>query len=611
MASIGNLLTRDLRWEVLPALRKAGGQRELLFGRDGLRLAEWLVAGTAGIIKQGPHRAVYRVQLPRLDFIIKWYPRTSGKKRLRKWVQSSPARQEYDLAQAVAARNIPTVEPLALGESPGGASCLLLRTIADVQPLGHFLEWILPHVEQARQTPIRQRLAKRLGEFLAAMHDAGVTHRDLHPGNLLFRLEGDEPSFYLVDLHGVALGEPLGWRASRANLVVLNRWFMLRVSRADRLRFWHAYRRARTTMTWTDGLAPAGSKAGAKGKRGQSGLTRRAVRELEGRTLISNLRFWQAQDRRCREDGRYYRKVSSAVAAGHAVADLDTTTVSELLADPDAIFKQPGVTLLKDSPSSTVVEFDLTLNGRVRRVIYKRFAVTSWTDPLVALVRRTPALRSYVMGHGLRLRGLPTPRPLAVWHRYRAGLPHEGYLLTEKAPAAEELGAFIAGLVAKPAPERTYLLRQTIDRIARLIADLHERRLSHRDLKAANILMCERPWTLAEAEQQRRHGTTPSVSAKNDADDRSSEVYPWLIDLVGVSRQNQLSHGRRIQNLARLNASFLNQRLVTRTERLRFLRVYLHWGLRGKFGWKRWWRQIAQATAAKVQQNLRNGRELS
>jgi hypothetical protein len=44
---------------------------------------------------------------------------------------------------------------------------------------------------------------------------------------------------------------------------------------------------------------------------------------------------------------------------------------------------------------------------------------------------------------------------------------------------------------------------------------------------------------------------------------------------------------------------------------VRFLRVYLRWGLRGRIGWKRWWRQIEEATARKVRHNLRSGRPLS
>src|SRR5947208_2551132 len=78
----------------------------------------------------------------------------------------------------------------------------------------------------------RQRLAAALGRFTAWMHNAGVLHHDLHAGNLLVRWADDEPELFLIDLHYVRLHEHVGWRRGRDNLVMLNRWFQLRVSRA-------------------------------------------------------------------------------------------------------------------------------------------------------------------------------------------------------------------------------------------------------------------------------------------------------------------------------------------------------------------------------------------
>jgi hypothetical protein len=78
-----------------------------------------------------------------------------------------------------------------------------------------------------------------------------------------------------------------------------------------------------------------------------------------------------------------------------------------------------------------------------------------------------------------------------------------------------------------------------------------------------------------------------------------------------VSRHRRLSRRRRVQNLARLHASFYRGGALTRTDKLRFLRVYLGWGLRGKEGWKAWWREVEQATQAKAQRNARNGRPLA
>jgi hypothetical protein len=66
-----------------------------------------------------------------------------------------------------------------------------------------------------------------------------------------------------------------------------------------------------------------------------------------------------------------------------------------------------------------------------------------------------------------------------------------------------------------------------------------------------------------------------------------------------------------VQNLARLHASFYQDPALTRSDKLRFLRVYLQWGLLGRGTWKRWWKEIEQATEVKVARNLKNGRPLA
>ena len=66
-----------------------------------------------------------------------------------------------------------------------------------------------------------------------------------------------------------------------------------------------------------------------------------------------------------------------------------------------------------------------------------------------------------------------------------------------------------------------------------------------------------------------------------------------------------------MQNLARLHTSFRDHPALTRTDKLRFLRVYLQWGLFGRERWKGWWRAVAEATQAKVARNARSGRPLT
>jgi hypothetical protein len=558
------LVCGDVRWEA------ASRYRDVLLGPDGLRLAEWLAAGQARVVKHGPHRTVYRVSLPEIDCHVKHYRVLDGRAWLRECLRPPKARGEYERCLAVAARGVPTVTPLAVGEARGpgpGDSWLVTRSL-DAEPLGAFIEQTLPAFDVRRRARLRLRLAVALGRFLAHMHGAGVVHDDLHTNNLLVALGADdEPRLHVLDLHAVRLGPPLGWRARRDNLVLLNRWCVLRVGLIDRLRFWKAYSDASFVAT------------GAAGRP----AWRERARELEEHTRHSNLRFWKAHDRRCLEDNRHFRRVGSAVACGHAVTDLGRADLAALLADPDEPFRRPGAVLLKDGRSSTVAALELPINGKPRPVIWKRFRVTSPADPFAALVRRTAALRSWVFGHGLRARCLPTPRPLLVLHRRRHGLTREGYLLVEKVPDCEELSQHVAGLGAVPAKERRPRLRSLIEQVARLARDLHGRHLAQRDLKAANILV-------------QRTASGPAL---------------WLIDLAGATRHRVLLRRRRVQNLTRLHASFHDHPLLTRTDRVRFLRTYLGWGLYGKQGWKEWWRAITAATRNKVAKNSRNGRILS
>jgi tRNA A-37 threonylcarbamoyl transferase component Bud32 len=520
-----------------------------------------------------------------MDFHLKHYPVADRRSWLRCLVRASKSRREFDRAMAVAARGVPTFEPLAVGESEEPrASFLMTRTLCHAVPLGEYLESALTQLSEDRLTRFRQRLAEALGKLLAQMHDAGVTHRDLHPGNILLQLgTADEVRLFLIDLHAVQVGKPLAWRAARENLVILNRWFILRSGRTDRLRFWHAYRQAR-------GLDFDPTAAAA------------VVRDLEQRTLRSNLAFWHAHDRRCLGGNRHFRAVSCGDIAGHAVADLDDEALGALLANPDWPFQDASSHFFKNSAKSAVVEFLLPSVHGPRPVVYKRFSAAGPLGSLAALIRPTAALRSYVLGHGLRLRCLPTPRPLAVLQRRRHGVLGEGYLLAERVPQTQDLRDFVDHLVRPSDSECPRRLWALIDQVARLVSLLHQRHLSHRDLKAANLLVSPAPCVLTG------RGVAPLDSAAARA---NGGDHVWFIDLVGVRQHRKLPRRRRVQNLARLNASFLAHPALTRTDRLRFLRVYLRWGLRGRLGWKRWWRQVWEATQEKVLRNMRNGRPLA
>lgn len=510
-----------LLWHLTPAGRE-------LFGDTGPSLEN----SPSVVVKRNLQRTVSRVVLPAAVVYLKRCrantPRAWGRELLR----PPKARLEFENAVRLRDLGAPCTEPLAWAEADSlwpGDSVIVTREYPNAATLDDYLRRPL--------TPWKRReLAAELGRLFARMHAAGVSHPDPHPGNFLY----DGEHFALLDVHAVRFGPPLTWPQARDNLALVNRWFQMRASRTDRRRFWHAY-----TATNSD--------------------TDAAARELEAATEASNLRFWAGRTGRYLGDNSGFRRVRAGAVRGHAVRDLPDELLAAWLADPDAVFGQPGARLLKDSRSSTVA----VLPGGI---VYKRFRLKSPFAAAKNLFRRSPALRSWVHGHNLLDRHLPTARPLFVAHRYRLGVPCEGYIAFEAVPAAVEL----------PDAVRTadfHRLRELAGQLGKLIRLMHDRQVSHRDLKAPNILI---------------HGQTGT---------------PVLIDLVGITTGRRVPDAERVRNLARLNASFAHSPQVSRSTRRRFLRAYLGPKVERNV-LKSWWKRVAAATAAKVRKNLQSGRPL-
>ena len=100
----------EYQWRVL------ADWQELLLGPQGFRLREWLARGEAKIVKHGPHRTVYRVDLAERAFFVKHYRCPALLDSGRHLVRASASEREYQRAVEVSRRRVPTVTPVAVGE---------------------------------------------------------------------------------------------------------------------------------------------------------------------------------------------------------------------------------------------------------------------------------------------------------------------------------------------------------------------------------------------------------------------------------------------------------------------------------------------------------------
>ncbi len=509
-------------------------------GRDVLTpeildLTASVSAGRAQAVKAGAHRAVYHVQSGAVDLFWKHAkfngPRAWGRDVLR----GPKAGIEFRRLEELRAKGIPTIVPLAWGRVAGlwpRGSHLVTLAVPNAVTLGEYLT-TCPHAVTQRRM-----IAVKLAGLLAELHAAGFVHADLHPGNILLDAANPHDDWRLIDVHDLeSFGGSLPTAARVRNLVSLNRWFNMRAAPRDRAAFWRAYRE----------LAGLANAVGA---------------EIERKTLGSNRDLWRSRDLRCVTDNKDFRHHDFDGLRGHVRKDAPAEAVAAMN-DPEALFRHPSTTVFKDSKTSTVAVVQIADMAYV----LKRFNIKRWHTPLANLVRPSPALRSWVGACAMENRRLPTPRALAVSHRRRFGLQREGYLLMEHLPAAKTLDEITV------APRKAVFAES-----ADLVRLMHQRGLSHRDLKASNVVV--------------------------------SGGRIFLIDLVGLERQRTVSADRRRRDLTRLCVSSLTMSGVTQTTRLRWLRLYLG-GTSKEWGeWKSWWKDILRRCLDKLEKIRLGGRGL-
>jgi tRNA A-37 threonylcarbamoyl transferase component Bud32 len=559
-------------------LRPGWGDVLLAPDGGGLKLDAWRAEGRLHVVKSGPHRVVYRVDLAGESLYIKHFLVPNWRSIFRQWVRRGKGRNEAKRAAQLADLGVPTIAPVALGERRRRNflldNYLITRGIPDAVPLDRFVEEHLDAVPDTARPRLRRRLAEALGEVTARLHEGGFLHNDFHPGNVLVQLDArHEPRLFMIDLDALRADRDVDAGEARDNLALLNHYFWTRASRADRQRFVASYLRHRRPL----GVAPG-----------------RFALEIEAATRSWAERLWRRWGKRCSGSNKYFERYRSRRCRAVAARELGPATVESLLRDPDAPFGWAGTRLLKESRTTTVAEVTLPVGGRPRRVIYKRFNRKKFLDPIYTLFRPSRAWRAWQNGQHLASRGIPTPANLAVVSRSASGprllphqyWPHDTYLVTAKAEPAVTLGDYAATVLPTLPPERRrQQVRRLTRALARLIRLLHERSLSHRDLKAANILI--------------------------EGDPDAAAPHLSLIDLVGVQLEHPLSRHHLVQNLARLQLSLAHVPGRTRTDALRFLRAYQPWSLVARRAWKDLWREVADACDRKAEQNRRRNRKLS
>lgn len=532
---------------------------QVLLGPKGLRLDEWLGDGDVEVVKHGPHRSVYRVRVERREFFVKHFRCCTIWDRLRHWFRRSPARREWLKAERIAKLGISTIRPVAwqeeTGRGPVGDSFLVTEAILNGCSLDEYQRRYLPLLSPNERRTVGRRLLTDLARFMGRIHQSGIHHHDLHPGNVVVLLEGDRPlvdrerdcyRFHLIDVGGVRFTKALTWSATRTALAVLNAAWGGRMSRTDRYRFWESYLAVRPRLK-----VPPSSQVIQQLKKRTERYCRFRLRRLDRRTLRTNHDFVALRT----PSGR-----------SHGVSEMPVDTLRKISASAETLLWENMHQPVKLDRGSLIVEADLCLGDDTVHVAYKRYRARKWWKQLLAPFRPARAVQSWKRGHALQLRGIPAARPVVAVERRRPWYRCESYLAVQWIEGSENLHLYLWRMAEKPTQVRMCQANRCAESIGRLLGRMHAQRVLHGDLKGSNLLVA----------------------------DRNGRIESFLVDVDDVCLDADTSRANRVADLARLAASLEAHPWVSRTVRLRFLRAYLKAAGQNSTEWKCLWQAIAR-----------------
>ena len=253
---------------------------------------------------------------------------------------------------------------------------------------------------------------------------------------------------------------------------------------------------------------------------------------------------------------------------GWAVEGVSRDMLVRLVDHPELPLRIHTRDTIKAGRTALLVRGEFPIGGRMVSVAYKRVQRRTGWKVLSAWLFGNRTRRTWNMALTLDRLGIPTARPLMVivprWHQPMK----PSYLALEWLGQANNLTAYSDRLREMPIHEARHRLRSAVEKLGELIGTMHARRISHRDLKAGNLLLINKP----------------------------SSVEAYVIDLDGARRAFWLSAGRRLKDLSRLALAMESQEILTHADRLRFLLSYLRARGDSAGEWKSHWRRLVSLT---------------
>ena len=341
--------------------------------------------------------------------------------------------------------------------------------------------------------------------------DTGLFHRDLHGGNFLW--EGS--SLFLTDLHRAKIGKPLSLNQRLWNLS-------------------HLFHSLRSTWREEEQLLFLNQYFSEEVDDSQ----KRKILHQKIYPVMDRLqqRQWRSRTKRClKESTEFTIQEEKGICYFHR-RDFPMDRLKRVMGEHQHLVRESPFSLIKCSPEVNVS----ILNDEGERICLKQFCYPHFWDLMKEHFRRSKGMKSWMAANSMRVRGIPSLKPMALVERKNWLGLKESFLFMEALTDDQEMDRYILrgfkGLNKK---------RLFIRSFARWLGGLHKMRLYHKDMKTCNILVSER-----------------------------EETWDFhLLDFEDILMDGKVDQKKLFRNFLQINTS--TPKVMTKVDRFRFFEEYL------------------------------------
>jgi len=221
---------------------------------------------------------------------------------------------------------------------------------------------------------------------------------------------------------------------------------------------------------------------------------------------------------------------------------------TQALSNPAELLENPQK-VLKSDEKTTVILKNIKIGNTTKAVVIKQRHAGSGLINLCRAILPAKSIRNFRTAAKLRRNNIPTAHPLAAIRQKKFLFTTGSIYITDYIQNSTNLHDFIANHIPKNS-RQSACKKQLSNQIAGVLASLHKADLWHRDAKAGNFLV---------------HFPSRPPTGKYEIS---------LVDMDGI-KPYRINRSRcRFRCLAKLAATLLWSRKITRTDYLRTFTIY-------------------------------------